>query len=81
MQRRHGVGDRRRDRGATERGAHQPVRIIAVDPITHRQTQFRNGRSLSDANSIRGSTTVGSPEAGNTSAVSRSNVWAREPIR
>ena len=36
---------------------------------------------LSDASSSRGTTTVGSPAAGTTSAVSRSNVWAREPIR
>ena len=30
---------------------------------------------------MRGATTVGSPDAGNTSAVSRSNVCAREPTR
>lgn len=37
--------------------------------------------SLSDASSKRGKTMVGTPEAGSTSAVSRSNVSAREPMR
>ena len=37
--------------------------------------------SLSEASSSRGTTIVGSPAAGNTNAVRRSNVWAREPTR
>ncbi len=36
---------------------------------------------LSEASSSRGTTTVGSPDAGNTSAVNRSSVCARDPTR
>ena len=82
VQRGHRVGDgsrrpgRRPSASATSRYGSSP------------STQSRTARpssvtadSFSDASSIRGTTIVGSPDAGNTSAVSRSKVCARDPIR
>ena len=40
VQRRHRIGDRGGGRRTAQRLGHQPVRVIAVDPVAHRQTEF-----------------------------------------
>ena len=82
VQRGHRVGDARWRRvpppsaSATSR--------YGSSPSTQSRTAIPSSvaaDSFSEASSIRGTTMVGSPDAGSTSAVSRSKVWAREPIR
>src|SRR5581483_3521479 len=46
MQCGHGFGHRGRKRRTPESGDHQLVRILAVDPIPHRQAQFRDSGLL-----------------------------------
>ena len=40
VQRGHRIGDRRGCRRTAQRVGDQPVRIVAVDPVPHRQTEF-----------------------------------------
>ena len=67
---------------AAERVGHQPVRVVAVHPVPHGETEFGD-RGLLQRGQFQPRHDDGrlAADAGSTSAVSRSKVWAREPTR